>query len=333
MGSAVTRLGRSPSDAYRLRPVPLTWAAGSVSAAARELLAKSRFVSRAEPPTLIRRAAALAAVFFTGWLFLACVSPSFGPWHWPGLHAWLSRHVILAVFGVTMGWMGVYWLALEIGCWAANTLLLIGQSMCFPVRLLVRSARRLVGCRLVLDGSRRVLGRWLAPDEVIAACGKILPGLSTADAIGWNRLTPGQTISRWLELQGGEAIKALPDRVWPELVTPDLSPLAMAHLFRHCLRGDGSAARPVSAALIAQNWFAQPARAPLLVRELVVLPADQLAAALDMLSELSRPQRGLTTRCVIEGVQKLGDAGALRRVQSAIALLSAETCEAAVARG
>jgi hypothetical protein len=330
MPSAVKRSGRPPADAYRFRHVLRACGAGSVSGAARELLAESWFVSRAAPPSVVRAAAALLTVAFTLGMLLASASPSLGPW--PTLHTWLHRHFSLVLFGLSIGWMVVYWLALEFSCLAANTFLLIGHSLSFPIRLVVRSVRRLVGCRRVVAGSLQVLGRWLPPDDVIAVCGKIMPRLPTADAIAWDRLTPGQTVSRCLEVQSGEWLKDLPVRVWPELVTPDLSPLAMANLFGRCLRGDGNAIRPVSSAIIAQGWFALPERAPRLVRELVALPPERLAAALDMLSELSLPQRGLTTRCVLDGVQKLGDTGSIQRVQSAIAYLAAETCEAALAR-
>lgn len=328
--SASRQFPRSPRRHYRFRHVLRVLVACSFPAAARELLARWRFVSRKDPPSWLLNVPFLATALFEIALIHLAGSPKMGPWRLYALHAWLDRHDVVATLSIFFGWMVVMWATFEISWLAANAVLLIGQPFCFPILLIIRSARRLVGCWRVLRGVLDALGDWLTPEEAIRICGQIMLQIDTAEALRWNRLSPVQAISRWLELCSSDWLKRLPSQAWSELVVPDLSPAAMAILFRRSLWHDGRVSRAVTAAVISQEWFAHPQRKQLLVRELAALPIDRLAVALELIGELSRLQYRHTISGVLAGVQELGDVEAVHRFQGAIILVSVQTCEDAV---
>ncbi len=154
-----------------------------------------------------------------------------------------------------------------------------------------------------------------------------MPCIGTADAIGWNRLSPAQTISRLLELGSDALLNHLPELVWPEIITPDLSPDAMRMLFCRSVQQDSTMFRSVLKAMVSHNWFSHPENGQLVIPALAALRPDELAHALETISDTNRSQAGRTLRKILENAQKAGNGAAVRRFQEAMTLVSIEVCE------
>jgi hypothetical protein len=167
---------------------------------------------------------------------------------------------------------------------------------------------------------------WMVPDGTIRLFEEVFPAMHTAEAVRWKELSRGQVLSRLLELLGDQFLSRLPVRAWPDLVAADLSPAAGAVLLSWSLGQPGPMLRLVTGALAAHNWFSDPERGQPLVRELVALPPDRLAVALETISVAGRLEPKPTLRKILEAVQELGDDAAIQRFQAAIAWASAGMC-------
>jgi hypothetical protein len=308
--SGISQLHRARTAARACSPAHLS----------RQIAESWHFISLNDPPSWLRNICILVVVVYMIALLFDAV-PKLGPWR--------LNHSDSVFLGMFFGWI-IVWLATLLVVWAiTNAVLAIVRLATFPFVLSLMLLRRFTAGLRLLPRFLDVLVPMMPACDAIDLFVLVLTKASAEQVQTLEAVTSGKIVSKLVEYYKTEVLAMVSAWAWPQLVTADLSPTAMAILCGHSLNYDAGG-KLVLAALTAGNFFVAPGYDQLLAQQLAALPVNGLAGVLDAIAALDRSLPHHSLPHILKCVQLLGEISSLRRFQEALSLVSLQTCEAAL---
>jgi hypothetical protein len=285
----------------------------------RQIAQSWQFIRLNDLPSLLRTIGIMVVIAYIIALMVDAV-PDLGP---------LRLNRADSVFlGMLFGWILVWLATLLVGWAITNTVLAIIRLATFPFVLSRMLLRRFAAGLRLLPRFIDVLVPIMPPSDAIALFLLVLTKASAQQVQALEAAAPDKIVSELIEQCHTDFLTMLSAWTWPQLVTVELTPAALAILCGHSLNY-AVGGKLVLAALAVGNWFSDPTCDRLLTQRLAALEENRLAGILDAIAELDRSLAQSSLPHILKCAQQLGKAP-IRRFQEALGLVSLQTCEAAL---
>jgi hypothetical protein len=285
----------------------------------RQIVKGWRFISLNDPPGCLRTICILVVIAYMIALLVDAV---------PQLGSLRLNHSDSVFLGMLFGWIFVWLATLLVGWAITNTVLAIIRLATFPFVLSRMLLRRFAAGLRLFPRFIDVLVPIMPPRDAIALFVLVLTNASAEQVQALEAAAPDKIVSELIEQYHTEFLAMLSAWTWPQLVTVDLTPAALAILWGHSLNY-AVGGKLVLAALAVGNWFSNPTCDKLLAQQLAALPENRLAGVLDAIALLDHSLSHHSLPHILKCAQQLGN-GPIRRCQEALGLVSLQTCEAAL---